>query len=103
MGPAEQRARIGCAEAFFHHSGPDSSGRPEFCDFLEEVVVNVKEKTEPGSKFVDGQTCPDAMLDIFNTVSQSERQLLDRGRSGFPDVISADRDRVPARHVASRI
>jgi hypothetical protein len=41
----------------------------------------------------------DAVLDSTHAVAQRERQLLGCGRSRFADVVTADRDRVPPRHM----
>ena len=40
------------------------------------------------------------MLDVGHPVGDRERELLDRGRAGLTDVVAADRDRVPAGHLA---
>ena len=41
-------------------------------------------------------------LDVGDRVGQRERDLLNGGRAGLADVIAADRDRIPLRHVLAR-
>ena len=71
-------------------------------DLLEEVAVRVEEERDARHEVVDVEAGVDAPLHVLDAVAQRERQLLQRRRARFADVIAADRDRVPARHLASR-
>src|SRR5439155_11080699 len=96
---AEQRARVSRPETLLHGAGPDAARGPQLCDLLEEVVVDVEEEAEARREIVDVEPCADARLYVLDAVPEREGELLDRGRPGLADVITADRDRVPARHV----
>jgi hypothetical protein len=86
-------------EAIAHHPGPDTSRRAQLGDFFEEIVVNVEEKRQARGKTVDVEAVVNCCLDVLNAVGECEGQLLQRRRAGFTNVIAADRDGVPARHV----
>jgi hypothetical protein len=61
--------------------------------------VNIPEEGEARREFVDVHPALDALLDVSDAVGQRERQFLRRRRAGFADVVAADRDRIPFRHV----
>src|SRR6516165_6839348 len=46
-------------------------------DFLEDIVVSVKEKAEPRGEVVDIHAAGQAGVDIVKTVGQCESKLLD--------------------------
>ena len=73
-----------------HNPGPDGARGPVFCDLLEEVVVGIKEETQPGSKFADAQPSFERPIDLFDAVPQSKRKFLDGGGSSLAYVITAD-------------
>src|SRR5579862_9034056 len=64
--------------------------------------MGVKEKAEAWRKVVDGESAPDGPFDIFDTIAQRECELLQRGGTGLPDVISADRYGIEARSLLRR-
>ena len=61
--------------------------------------MGVEEEAEARREVVDPQAPGEGVLDIGHPVGDREGQLLDRGRAGLADVVAADRDRVPARHL----
>src|SRR5580692_2123656 len=83
-------------EPLLHHLIPDLARRPVFRDLLEEIVVRVEKEAEPRTKFVYVKAAPACPFDIFDAIIKCESQLLQRSRSGFANVISADRDCVKA-------
>ena len=95
-----RRALVLGAVALGHQLVPDPPRRPELGDLLEEVAVAVEEEAEPRREVVDPQPACECRLDVGHPVGDRERQLLDRGRAGLADVVAADRDGVPARHLA---
>src|SRR5208283_48088 len=97
MEPHQSSARILGAEAILHHLSPNLAGSTILCDFLEEVVVRVEEKAEPGTEFVYVESATECPLNVFHAVVEGEGQFLQRGRAGFANVITADRDRIEAR------
>src|SRR5438094_108490 len=62
--------------------------------------MRIKKEGEARCELVDIQAGLDGCLHIGHPIGQSERELLDRGRSGLADVIPGNGDRVPAGHVA---
>ena len=99
MEAKDRRARIPAVEALGHHLVPDFPGGAVLGDLFEEIVVRVEEEREPRRKLVDVQARAPGPLDVLDAVVQRERQLLQRRRARFANVISADRNRVPLRHV----
>ena len=82
-----------------HRLGPQHAGRPVLGDLLEDVVVGVEEEAEPRREGVDVQAARQAGVDVVEAVGQREGQLLHGGRAGLADVVAADADRVPLRHM----
>ncbi len=60
--------------------------------------MRVEEEREARNEVVDRKPCVDAVLDILEPVTQGERQLLQRGRTRFANVIAAHGNGVPLRH-----
>src|SRR5262245_35772828 len=63
----------------------------------------VEEEGQPGREIIDREARIDCGLDIGDPVRQRESYFLNSGRSGFTDVITGDRDRIPVRHRLSAI
>ena len=61
--------------------------------------MNVEEEREARREFVDVQAALDGPLHVLQTIGNRERELLRGGRAGFANVIAADADAVPARHL----
>ena len=59
----------------------------------------LKKKESRGANYVDVEPRLDTGLDVGKAIRQRERELLDGGRAGFPDMIAADADRIPFRNV----
>src|SRR5665213_858676 len=95
-----EAALVLCAETVAQQFGPEFARRPELRNFLEEIVMRIEEKTEAGSKVVDGQAAGDRPRGVFKTVAQRESDFLDGGRTRFADMIAADRNGVEPRRVA---
>jgi hypothetical protein len=72
--------------------------RPEFAggavlgDLLEKIVVRVEEEAEARREIVDREAAFERPIHVLDAVAQGERQFLQRGRTGFADVIAADRN-----------
>ena len=94
------RARVGRAEPLFHDPRPQPPRRAELRDLLEEVVVGVEEERQPLAERIDVEARAARRLHIGDRIRERERHLLDRRRSRFADVIPADRNRVPLRHLS---
>jgi hypothetical protein len=94
------RTRILRPEPVAHYTRPQPPGGAELRQFLEEVAVRVEEERDPRRKGVHVHAGVDAVLDVLDAVAEGERQFLRRGRTGLADVIPADRDGVPLRHLA---
>src|SRR5438876_530909 len=97
--PEEPRPRVLRAEGIPHLPRPDPSGGAILRDLLEQVVVGVKEEREAVCEVVDFETAVDTPSHILHAIRQREGQFLSRGGAGLPDVVPADRDRVPQRHL----
>src|SRR5207248_8399253 len=88
------------AVAVAHPTRPDAPRGAVLRDLLEEVDVRVEEERETRRERVDVQTGMTTELDVREPVGDGERQLLRRGRTGLANVVSGDRDRVPAGHLS---
>ena len=62
--------------------------------------MRVEEERQPLAERVDVEAGVDGGLHVGDGVGERERHFLDRRRARLADVIAADRDRVPLRHVA---
>jgi hypothetical protein len=65
-----------------------------------KLLCALKKNDRPLAEPVHVEAGRQAGLHVGAGVGEGERHFLDRGRAGFPDVIAADRDRVPLRHLA---
>ena len=79
--------------------GPHDPRGAVLGDFLEQIVVGVEEETESMRELIDLQSAGQALVDVVKAVGQGESQLLSGRRAGLANVIAADRNRVPLRHV----
>src|SRR5208283_5756348 len=86
-------------EALFHDPRPYAPARAHLRYFFEKIDMGIPEKGEPAGKFVDFQPPFDSFLDIGNAVIDRESKFLNGSRSGFPDVVTAYADGVPAGHL----
>ena len=80
----------------------ESAGRAVFGDLFEKTAVGVEKERKAGSKVIDSETRRERGFYVSGRVGESKRHFLHRGRAGFADVVTADRDRVPLRHLATR-
>ncbi len=78
-----------------HQPGPEPPRRPELGHLLEEVVVRIPKEGETGSEVIHLEPGVDRRPDVGEAVGQGEGHLLHRGGPRLPDVVPADRDRVP--------
>src|SRR5262245_19097361 len=67
---------IRSSEAIAHDPGPQSAGRPELGDLLEEVVVGVEEEREALAEVVRREARSDGGLAVGDPVRESEGELL---------------------------
>ncbi len=103
MEPQPHRLLAGGAIHVAGPPSPDPASGTELGDLLEEVKVGVEEEGQPGGKNVDVQAARLAQLEVSETISEGERQLL-RGRgSRLPDVIAGDRHRFVGRDRAGGV
>ena len=61
--------------------------------------MDIPEKRETGGKAVDIEPAGDAAFDVRKPVRQREGELLRRGGTGFANVITGDRNRIPERRM----
>src|SRR5215813_7019826 len=90
MESKHPRPRIFCAKAISHQLCPNATRRTEFGDFFEEVIVRVKEKGNSRCERINIKAPIQRGLHVRDRVRECERELLNRGRATFADVISAD-------------
>ena len=96
----QQRALGSCAPKRLPQlARPDPPRGAVLGDLLEEVDVGVEEEAQARREIVDVEAALERVLDVGEPVLERERQLLRGGRAGLADVVAADRDRVPARHL----
>jgi hypothetical protein len=93
------RARVLRAEAVAHDARPQAARGAELGDLLEEVVVRVEEEAQLRRELVDVEPRGERGFDVGDAVGQREGDLLRGGAAGLADVVAADRDGVPLRHV----
>src|SRR5208282_3162602 len=60
-------------------------------------VVRVEKEAEAGAEVVDVEAPAARPLDVFDAVVDGEREFLQRGRSGFANMVAGDGDGVEAR------
>ena len=92
-------ARLLGAEPILHETRPHAAGGADLAISLEEVVVDVEEEAQPRGEAVDIHAAFHAVVDVGRPSARVKAKLLSRRRSGFTDVIAADGNRVPARHL----
>ena len=101
---ARETAASGCARPWRR------SGRASTCAQIlraarylaissKKSLCALKKKLRRGANSSTGQAALERPVDVLDAVAQRERQFLHRGRSGFADVIAADRNRIEARDV----
>src|SRR5438876_806869 len=61
--------------------------------------MGIEKETQATGETIDLHAARQASVDVVETVGESERQFLDRGRAGLADVIAADANGVPLRHM----
>src|SRR5882724_12653660 len=94
-----QRALVIAPETLFHFARPDASCCAKLGYLFEEIVMGVKEERNPRHKAIYVQARFHTPGNIFDTVAQCERQLLNRSGPSFTDVIAAHRNRIVAGDV----
>ncbi len=99
VGAQQPRPRVLRAEPLAHQLRPHPPAGAELGDLLEEVVVHVEEERQARRELVDVEPGLDAELHVADPVGERERELLHRRRPRLADVVAADRDGVPRRHV----
>src|SRR5260370_42301729 len=83
-----------------HQSGPQSPSCTKFSNFLKEVIMHIEEEREAWGKFIDLQATYQCSIYIGQTISDGKGQFLHSGRSGLANMVAADTDGIPARHMA---
>src|SRR2546423_464875 len=99
METHHQRAWILCAITILHMAGPDATRCAQLGNLLEEVVVDVPEERQTGRERVNVQAPCDSAFNVGETISKCKRELLRRCSTRFANMVAADRNRIPLRHV----
>ena len=96
-----QHLRPGRGAVFLAHGlGPNPTGHtPNHRIFWVDAVR--EEEAQVGPKLVDVHAPAQVVLHVGESVGQGERQLGDGIRTGFGDVVAADRDRVKVADVVA--
>src|SRR5438093_3530376 len=92
-----QAALVARAVAVAHDGCPELAGGAIFRDFFEEVVMCVEKEAEAGREIVNRETSFESPVGVFEAVAKGEGEFLERGGSGFTDVVSANRKGIKAR------
>lgn len=86
------------AVALAHGAGPDAAG-----DAADDGVFRIhavaEEERQVGREVVDLHAARQVVLDDGEAVAERERQLRDRVRAGFGDVVAGDADRIEIAHL----
>ena len=64
-----------------------------------DVQPAIEKERKPRPELIDRDSARGEHLDVGKTVRERVSRLLHRRRAGLGDVIAADRDRIPARHL----
>ncbi|GBD11865.1 hypothetical protein HRbin23_01545 [bacterium HR23] len=99
MGAHPPGAGVLGTVALPHRPCPDTPCRTELGDLLKKIVVHIEEETQTRSEVVYLEAPLQALLHIGETVGQGEGQFLHGGGASLPNVITADANGVPARHI----
>ena len=87
------------AEHVAHSDRPDPTRHARERDiFRVESAIEKKRKTR--AELIDGDAAPGEHFYVRESVRQRVGSLLHRRGTGFADVVAADRDRIPAWHLA---
>ena len=70
----------------------------KFGDFFQKIVVRVKKKRQARREIINFQPDGNRRVNISDAVGERESDFLRGGRTGFADVITGNRNRVPVRH-----
>src|SRR5579883_3378397 len=95
MKSQDRGLRISAMESLRHHFVPDLSRGAIFRNLLEQIVMGIEEERKPRREIVNIEAAAKRPFDIFDSIVEREREFLQRRRSRFTDVISADGNRVP--------
>src|SRR5437868_6323117 len=99
MATHHPRARILRFVTLAHQSGPQTTPGTKLGNLLEEIVMDIKKEREAWSKFIDLQTTSQCSIDISQAIGNSKGQFLHGCCPGLADVIAADADGIPKRHM----
>src|SRR5262249_16437233 len=99
MEPQTHGFRFLRSKPFLHDLGVNAARRPKLRDFFKEVGLRHEEKRKAAREVVniDAGLCD--RLGNGNRVRHREGDLLNRGRSGFVNVVAAEVDRVVTRQI----
>src|SRR5207248_10413122 len=90
-----------CAKHVAHSDRPDAARHAPERDVLRvESAIEKKRKARP--ELIDRDSARGEHFRVSKTVRERVSSLLHRCRAGPADVITADRDWIPARHLARR-
>ena len=94
----ETAAVVVGAKTFAHQARPEPACRTELRDFLEQIAVRREEEGQSWCECVDGEPCIDGLLHVCQRVGKGECEFLYRGRTGFANVVTRNRNRIPQWH-----
>src|SRR5205823_13764842 len=70
------------AESIAHDSSPNATCRAILCYLFEEIIVSIEEEGYPGYESLEVQSGAPAPVNVLDSITQRECQLLQRRRSG---------------------
>src|SRR5439155_8755595 len=95
MKPHHHRTLVSGFEAVFHDPRPQPARGAEFSDFLKKMVVDIEEERQAAGKLVNLKPRLERRLHVRDPIGEGECEFLHRGRTGFADVITGDRNSIP--------
>ena len=94
------RPRVFRLEPILHDPGPHAPGGSKFGHLFKKIQMGVKEERESWCKLIHVKTPFQGFFRIGDAVCQGKSQFLHGRRSGFPNMVPADADGIPFRHLA---
>ena len=99
MKPQPATSFFFCSESLPHLPGPNTSCRTKLGYLFEEIIVAVEEETEPRGEGIYIQTTLHSRPNIRESIRQRESKLLLSRRPRLSNMIAADADSIPQRHM----
>ena len=103
MGPHHPGSWVLGADPVPHHPRPQPARRPQFADFLEEIVLDVPEEGNPRCHEIRRQAALHGLGHVAMSRGEREGELLHRVGTCIANVIAGDAHRIVARHRLGRV